>query len=162
MIQSWKYTWLIKDNVPEQKQRFGCLMPQSQTHETGAGAKGNRFIQVLHDLSERVDSHLKDHLLFLLKPAVLIEIGDRGFPPAIHSFSSFLHVLGPYPFIFLSFGTHSPIHSHLLLSRQAHCKTMTILANGEDSPGLWLTGYKTVTLLSSKKVGIFSIEVMGW
>lgn len=44
-----------------------------QTHETAAGTKGQRFIQV--PLPGRMlDPHLKDHFPFLFKPAVLIGI----------------------------------------------------------------------------------------
>lgn len=70
---------------------------ESQTHKTGAGAKGKLIQMSRH--GRMVDSHLKHHLIFLLKPAVLIGISRGG--------------LFSYPFIFPAFGLSCPIHSYV-------------------------------------------------
>ena len=72
--------WLIIPNsshsVTENAASAACCN-ESQTRETGAGAKGKRFIQVLRP-GRTGDSGLKDHFPFLLKPVVLTEIGRGG------------------------------------------------------------------------------------
>ena len=86
------------------------------TQETGAGAKGKGFIQVLGP-GRMVDSHLKDPRPFLLKHPVLIGIG----------------VLFFYPIIILAFGA--------LIVRTSPC---TILASGEGSPVLPVCGIRGI------------------
>ena len=88
---------------------------------------------------ENDDSHLKDHLSFLLKPiTVLIRIGRGGFYFFYPIIFLALGVLSPYSFIFLVRGA---LGSYLFIFLafgmfSARTSPYTILANGGDSPVL--------------------------
>lgn len=67
-VERRNWPWLVSNL----KRRFSCLS-QNKTNkncETAADAKWKRTIQVLQ-IGRMVDSHLKDHSPFLLKPGFL-------------------------------------------------------------------------------------------
>ena len=64
--------------VTEQDRSLAVYRHKNQTHKAGTGAKGKTFYSGATEPGKIVDSHRKDHFIFLLKPEVLIRIGREG------------------------------------------------------------------------------------
>ena len=71
-------SWLAGQNLKPNKMDSAACGSKSQTCKTGVGAKGKTFSQVPGP-GRMVDSHPKDHVAYLLKLLVLIEIERGGF-----------------------------------------------------------------------------------
>ena len=112
--------------------------------ETGAVAKGNMFIQVLQP-GRIVDSHLKDHLSFLLKPVVLIGIGSG-------------ELFFFYPIILLAFLCLGPIHLSSFWPAWAQSIHLS---------SFWCAPYKNLPLYHTGQCGdspmlpVYSVRVSG-
>ena len=63
--------------LPPKKRRLSCLTTKAKL-QAGAGAKGKVLFRCCITWE---NGGLKDHLIFLLKPPVLIGIGRGGLPP---------------------------------------------------------------------------------
>lgn len=77
-----------------QKTHLAACHKESQTCERGGDVKRKRFIQ-MPPPGRMVDSYLKGHLPFLLKPMILIGLGRRRLFPLSNYLTSFLECLGP-------------------------------------------------------------------